>query len=107
MNKVQFKERVREFVSKCKRKIAGIGAAFAVGGATGVTSFAAEGDTAFSVSDITTVLNPIKEQFTFTNIATILAIVVGAAAVLTLGWFGVRKVISIIQKALKKGKVSV
>lgn len=101
------KEKVKELFAKCKKKIFGIGSALAVGGATAVTSFAAEGDPAFSVSDITTVLNPIKEQFTFTNIATILAIVVGAAAVLTLGWFGVRKVISIVQKALKKGKVSV
>lgn len=59
------------------------------------------------VSEIQSVLTPITEEFTFTNIASILAIVVGGAAVLTLGWFGVRKVIKIIQTALKRGKVSV
>lgn len=101
------KEKVKELFAKCKKKLIGVGTALGVTATTAITSFAAEGDPAFSVSDITSVLNPIKEQFTFTNIATILAIVVGAAAVLTLGWFGVRKVISIIQKALKKGKVSV
>lgn len=101
------KEKVKELFAKCKKKVFGAVAGAVTVVTTAVTSFAAEGDTSFSVSDITTVLNPIKEQFTFTNIATILAIVVGAAAVLTLGWFGVRKVISIIQKALKKGKVSV
>lgn len=67
----------------------------------------AEAVTATFVSEITSVLEPITEQFTFTNIASILAIVVGAAAVLTLSWFGVRKVISVIQRALKRGKVSV
>lgn len=67
----------------------------------------AEAVTATFVSEITSVLEPITEQFTFTNIASILAIVVGGAAVLTLSWFGVRKVISVIQRALKRGKVSV
>lgn len=100
-------ENIKEFFAKCKKKVLGAVAGAVTVVTTAVTSFAAEGDTSFSASDISTVLNPIKEQFTFSNIATILAIVVGAAAVLTLGWFGVRKVISIIQRALKKGKVSV
>lgn len=59
------------------------------------------------VSEIQSVLTPITEEFTFANIAGILAIVVGGSAVLTLGWFGVRKVIKTIQTALKRGKVSV
>ena len=59
------------------------------------------------VSEIQSVLTPITEEFTFANIASVLAIVVGGAAVLTLGWFGVRKVIKTIQTALKRGKVSV
>lgn len=59
------------------------------------------------VSEIQSVLTPITAEFTFAKIASILVIVVGAAAVLTLGWFGVRKVIKIIQTALKRGKVSV
>lgn len=100
-------KKVKELFGKCKKKVIGTVTAALMIVTTAVTAFAVEGDTAFSVSDITTVLDPVKEQFTFSNIATILAIVVGAAAVLTLGWFGVRKVISIIQRALKKGKVSV
>ncbi|HIU35412.1 MAG TPA: hypothetical protein IAC53_02230 [Candidatus Fimenecus excrementigallinarum] len=59
------------------------------------------------MTEVGSVLEPITEQFTFANIAEILVIVIGAAAVLTLGWFGVRKVISVIQRALKRGKVSV
>ncbi len=99
--------RVKEFFGKCKTKVIGAMTAALMVVTTAVTAFAAEGDATFNASDISTVLDPIKAQFTFSNIASILAIVVGAAAVLTLGWFGVRKVISIIQRALKKGKVSV
>lgn len=98
--------KAKEFFGKFKRKIFAVFSVVSVAAMTAVTSFAAE-DPAFSVSDISTVLDPVKAQFTFTNIASILAIVIGAAAVLTLGWFGVRKVIRVIQTALKRGKVSV
>ena len=66
-----------------------------------------EATAATFVAEIQSVLTPIAEEFTFANIASILAIVVGGAAVLTLGWFGVRKVIKTIPTALKRGKVSV
>ena len=100
--------KVKEFLGKFKRKILGIGAAVSVAACTAITSFAADPTApAFNVSDISTVLEPVKAQFTFSNIASILALVVGAAAVLVLGWFGVRKVIKVIQTALKRGKVSV
>ena len=95
----------KEFFGKCKSKILGVCAAVSVAACTAITSFAAEGDPAFNASEISTVLNPIKTQFTFANVASILALVVGAAAVLVLGWFGVRKVISIIQTAIKKGRL--
>lgn len=61
----------------------------------------------FSADSLKGVLTPITEQFTISNIVSVLALVVGSAAILALGWFGIRKVVSIIQKALKKGKVSV
>ena len=96
---------VKEFFGKFKQKILGVGAAVSVAAMTAITSFAAEGDPTFNVSDISTVLNPVKTQFTFTNIASILALVVGSAAVLVLGWFGVRKVISVIQTAIKSGRL--
>lgn len=96
--------KVKEFFGKFKRKIFGVCSAISVAAMTAVTSFAAE-DPTFSVSDISTVLDPVKAQFTFANVASILALVVGACAVLTLGWFGVRKVISMIQTAIKKGRI--
>lgn len=97
--------KVKEFFGKCKRKIVGVCAAVSVAATTAITSFAAEGDPTFNVSDISTVLAPVKAQFTFTNVASILALVVGSAAVLVLGWFGVRKVISVIQTAIKRGRL--
>lgn len=102
------KEKVKAFFQKFKKQLIGVGTTATMLVTSCVTAFAAEpASGGFSTSDIQTVLTPITEQFTFTKIASILAIVVGAAALLTLGWFGVRKVIYVIQKALKRGKVSV
>lgn len=102
------KEKVKAFFQKFKKQLIGVGTTATMLVTSCVTAFAAEPVSGgFSTSDIQTVLSPITEQFTFTKIASILAIVVGSAALLTLGWFGVRKVISVIQKALKRGKVSV
>lgn len=75
-----------------------------------VNSFAAEA----TPEDVSSVVNGVKgtfgtvsSTFSFANILSMIGIAIGAAAVLTLGWFGLRKVISMIQKALRKGRVSV
>lgn len=60
-----------------------------------------------AVSGITTIFGNITSVFTFANIVKMLAIAITAAAGLTLSWFGLRKVVAMIQKALKKGRVSV
>lgn len=60
-----------------------------------------------AVSGVTELFGDVTTVFTFANIISMLGIAIGAAAVLTLGWFGLRKVIRIIQTALKKGRVSV
>ena len=74
-----------------------------------VSCFAAEtvDYSAEAVTGITTIFVNISGVFTFANIVKMLAIGIGAAAGLTLSWFGLRKLISMIQKALKKGRVSV
>lgn len=76
-----------------------------------VNSFAAEGATP---EDVSSVVNGVKgsfstlsSTFSFANILSMIGIAIGAAAILTLGWFGLRKVVSMIQKALKRGRVSV
>ena len=74
-----------------------------------MSAFAAEPSEGVSsaVTGVTTLFGDVTSVFTFTNIVSMLGIAIGAAAVLTLAWFGLRKVISMIQKALKKGRVSV
>lgn len=102
------KEKIKSVLSNCKKKVLGAVAGAMTVVTTAVTSFAAEGGSAsFSISDISTVLDPIKSEWTFAKIAAILALAIGACVGLVLGWFGLRKVISMIQRALKKGRLAV
>lgn len=46
-------------------------------------------------------------QFTVGNIVEILGYGLGGAIVLFLGWFGIRKLVSMLQTAFRKGRVKV
>lgn len=61
--------------------------------------------TPFAVDDVSTAVAPIIENFTFSNLAPMIAIAIGGGVGLVLGWFGVRFIVGKIQKALKKGRV--
>ena len=60
---------------------------------------------------ITTALQSAFSSFTadwtFANIVSMLSIALGVSAGLVLGWFGLRKVVKMVQTALKRGKISV
>lgn len=109
MNKFfsSLKERIKQ--SGFVRKVAAVSTALSAAGAGVVTSFAAEVDTS-DVSSITTgvksVFSTVSGTFSFTNIIAMIGIAIGAAALLVLGWFGLRKVISMIKGALR-GKLRV
>lgn len=109
MNKFfsSLKERIKQ--SGFVRKVAAVSTALSAAGAGVVTSFAAEGDVS-DVSSITTgvksVFSTVSGTFSFTNIISMIGIAIGAAALLVLGWFGLRKVISMIKGALR-GKLRV
>lgn len=109
MNKFfsSLKERIKQ--SGFVRKVAAVSTALSAAGAGVVTSFAAEGDVS-DVSSITTgvksVFSTVSGTFSFTNIIAMIGIAIGAAALLVLGWFGLRKVISMIKSALR-GKLRV
>lgn len=60
-----------------------------------------------AVSGITTIFSNLSSTFTFGNIVKMLAVAIGSAGGLALAWFGLRKVVNMIQNALKKGRVSV
>lgn len=109
MNKFfsSLKERIKQ--SGFVRKVAAVSTALSAAGAGVVTSFAAEGDVS-DVSSITTgvksVFSAVSGTFSFTNIIAMIGIAIGAAALLVFGWFGLRKVISMIKGALR-GKLRV
>lgn len=104
MNKINtfFKSKFAKIAMSCLL-IVTIVATMAIG------CFAAEtaSDVSSAVTGVTTLFGDVTSVFTFANIVSMIGIAIGAAAVLTLAWFGLRKVISMIQKALKKGRVSV
>lgn len=59
------------------------------------------------VTGITSIFESVASNFSFTNLIKFLGIAIGSASLLALGWFGLRKVIAMIQTALKKGRVRV
>lgn len=75
-----------------------------------ITSFAAETavDTSETiVTGITSIFQQVASNFSFTNLIKFIGIAIGSASVIALGWFGLRKVVKMIQSALMKGRVSV
>lgn len=109
MNKFfsSLKKRIKQ--SGFVRKVAAVSTALSAAVSGVVTSFAAEGDVS-DVSSITTgvksVFSTVSGTFSFANIIAMIGIAIGAAALLVLGWFGLRKVISMIKGALR-GKLRV
>ena len=60
--------------------------------------------TPFTTTDVSTAVAPVLENFTFANIAPMIAIALGGSVGLVLAWFGVKFIVTKVQKALKKGK---
>lgn len=60
---------------------------------------------------VTTALTDLLTNFTtaFTpgNVVSILALGLGASIALFLGWFGIRKLVTMLTNALRKGKIKV
>lgn len=61
--------------------------------------------TPFSTTDVSTAIQPVLDNFTFANIAPMIAMALVSGVGLVLAWFGVRFIVGKVQKALKKGKV--
>lgn len=62
--------------------------------------------TAITSSDFTSVLDALKAQISVGTIVEVLAVVAGACVGLAFMWWGVRKLITALMGAFKKGKVS-
>lgn len=74
--------------------------AFAVDGAAG-------NDASAAVSAITSGFSTITSTITIGNILTVLAVVLGTAVGFFFFWWGIRKVIRVVSKSFKSGRVSV
>ena len=61
---------------------------------------------AYKPEGVKTVFDTVSGTFSFANIISMIGIAIAAAALLVLGWFGLRKVISMIKSALR-GKLRV
>ena len=100
------------FKSKTFKKVATVGVAMCVMAMSCVMCFATDGtytpeDAESITQGITSIFQGLTTTFTFANIVKFIGVAISSAGALALGWFGARKVVRMIQTALKKGKVSI
>ena len=95
---MKFKETVKKHFSKVVGAIAGIG----VTAGTAVTAFA---ETNEAVSAASSVLANATSTLNITNIVAIVGAGITAVVGLFLAWWGVRKLLSMLMNAFKKGKI--
>ncbi len=101
----KLKEKIKN--SRVGKALVGVGTTVTAVCATAISSFAAEAeDTSSVVAGVKTVFDSVSGTFSFGNIVAMIGIAIAAAALLVLGWFGLRKVISMIKSALR-GKLKV
>lgn len=60
-----------------------------------------------STSDIQTILTPVTDQFSVSNITSFLAYIIGAGVVFVFLWWGVRKAWRAILAATTRGKAKI
>lgn len=107
MKKFNIVEKIKN--SRIVKKVVGAVAVVLSVCATAISSFAADpapADASSVVSGVKTVFDSVSGTFSFANIVSMIGIAIAAAALLVLGWFGLRKVISMIKSALR-GKLKV
>lgn len=107
MKKFNIVEKIKN--SRIAKKVVGAVAVVSSVCATAISSFAADpapADASSVVSGVKTVFDTVSGTFSFANIVSMIGIAIAAAALLVLGWFGLRKVISMIKNALR-GKLKV
>ena len=107
MKKFNIVEKIKN--SRIAKKVVGAVAVVSSVCATAISSFAADpapADASSVVSGVKTVFDTVSGTFSFANFVSMIGIAIAAAALLVLGWFGLRKVISMIKNALR-GKLKV
>jgi len=64
-----------------------------------------EGASVISSTDFMSVIEALQAQISIQNVVSILAVGAGIAVGFAFMWWGVRKLIAVLMKAFKKGKV--
>lgn len=96
-------------LKKGKKKLITMGAVATVGCLSAISCFAAEGDTASATTfetGATSIFQKVTESVNIGNIVTVLLIAIPACVGLFLFWWGGRKLLAMIMKAFRKGRVS-
>lgn len=104
---MNFKQKVKQFFSSTKGKVAtavaGVGSALAMP----MTAFAADGAVANNeaINAIKSLLTTAQGSINITNIVSIVGAGIGAVLGLFLVWWGARKLVNMLVTVFKKGKV--
>lgn len=94
--------KVKEFISKSKKKIFAITTAVSLSIPMALATFAAEGDSD-PVGDMTTAVQGALSGFSVTNLAKVIVAGLAIAVPLVLAWFAFRWVYKKAKGGLKKG----
>lgn len=100
------KAEVKSLVKRSWKKTAVVLMSLMMLCSVGISAFAAEGDIV-SYSDFSSIFTALQGQISVGTIVGVLAAVVGACVGLVFMWWGLRKVVSMLMTAFRKGKVSV
>lgn len=98
-------EKVKSRFKRYGSKIAAAVTGFAVATGGSITSFAADG-TNEAVSAAKSLMESATGTLNIGNIVAIVGAGIGAVIGLFLSWWGARKLVNMLMKAFKKGKVS-
>ena len=95
-------------LKKGKKKLITMGAVATVGCLSGISCFAEEPTASTTTFDVgaTSIFQKVTESVNIGNIVTVLLIAIPACVGLFLFWWGGRKLLAMIMKAFRKGRVS-
>lgn len=103
--------KIRSMIQDSKaKKILAVGFALCIMAISCVTCFAADGETVTDVAPdeaARQIFTVMAEQLNFTTILGVLAVVIGAALAMVLGWWAIRKIAGALMKAFKSGKFKI
>lgn len=102
-------KKIKQWIKHHKKMVMAccMSALLAVSMAVGASAEGEATSTVVKASDFTSsILTALQQQISVTTIVTVLVAVIGGAIGLVFMWWGVRKLIGVLMRAFKKGKLS-